>query len=229
MKSKEAVRKICQKLKKRYPNVKTQLDYRNPFELLIATILAAQCTDRQVNLVTPRLFEAFPTPRALADAQLAEIETIIHSTGFFHNKAKNIKRCADLLDRRFDGTVPQSLEALLELPGVGRKTANVVRCVAFGQPAIVVDTHVKRISQRLGLTENADPTRIEFDLMACIPEAEWNDFGLLLIYFGRDICLARKPKCPECFLSALCDFPDKTSQGRGAVKSFSGEGVAPRP
>lgn len=209
MKTKKQAERICRKLSDAYPDVKTQLDHRNPFQLLIATILSAQCTDKQVNAVTPKLFGAFPTPEALAEAPASKIENLIHSTGFFRNKAKNIKSCAGALLETHEGIVPQTLEELIELPGVGRKTANVVLSAAFDQPAVVVDTHVKRISGRLGLTAHSDPTKIEFDLMEILPRSEWNGFGLRLIYFGREICTARKPKCAVCPLFDLCEYPDK--------------------
>jgi endonuclease-3 len=210
MKNNNDIQKICDKLRTAYPDVKTQLRHRNPYELLISTILSAQCTDRQVNGVTPALFRAFPTPAALAEAPIRTVEGLIRSTGFFHNKAKNIKACAGDLVGRFGGSVPERLDDLVTLPGVGRKTANVVRSAAFGQAAVVVDTHVKRISRRLGLTRHADPVKIEFDLMATVPEPEWNDLGLRMIYFGREICRARKPACPNCTLIDLCEYPDKT-------------------
>lgn len=209
LKNKQDAKKICNILGTGYPDVKTQLLHRNPYELLIATILSAQCTDRQVNSVTPALFRRFPSPGLLAEAPLEEIEKLIRPTGFFHNKAKHIRNCALALQERFSGKVPESLDELITLPGVGRKTANVVRSAAFAQAAVVVDTHVKRISKRLGLTGNTDPEKIESDLMKLLPEKEWNDFGLRLIYFGREICTARKPKCPGCFLRELCEYPHK--------------------
>ena len=203
------IQKICQILKTRYPDVKTQLNHRNAFQLLVATILSAQCTDRQVNAVTPNLFEKLKTPEDFARAPIETIEALIHSTGFFHNKAKNIQNCARLLTERFDSKVPDTLDELIQLPGVGRKTANVVLGAVFGIPGMVVDTHVARISKRLGLTASADPVKIESDLMAVIPKSEWNDFSLWLIYFGRSVCTARKPDCPNCFLTHLCPYPDK--------------------
>ena len=209
MKTEKEAIQICEILRAAYPDVKTQLDYETPFQLLIATILSAQCTDKQVNAVTPVLFENFPTPKALAEAPPADIEAIIHSTGFFRNKAKNIKHCARTMVEVHGSVIPQDLEGLTRLPGVGRKTANVVLSAAFGQPAVVVDTHVKRISHRLGLTRHSDPTKIEFDLMEILPESEWNGFGLRLIYFGRETCTARKPKCMACPLFDLCEYPDK--------------------
>lgn len=202
------IRKI---LRKAYPDVKTALTHRNPYELLVATILSAQTTDRQVNGVTGKLFERFPHPIDLASTTLDEIEALIRPTGFFHNKARNIKACAQALTDRYNGEVPRDLEDLIKLPGVGRKTANVVRGAAFGLPGMVVDTHVKRISGRLGLTEHSDPVKIEFDLMAIVPPKAWNAFGLQLIHFGRDVCHARKPACPGCPLRRLCPFPDKTA------------------
>ncbi|MFZ2631783.1 MAG: endonuclease III [Desulfosalsimonadaceae bacterium] len=203
------IQKICQILKTRYPDVKTQLNHRNAFQLLVATILSAQCTDRQVNSVTPHLFEKLKTPEEFARAPIETIETLIHSTGFFHNKAKNIRNCARMLTERFDGKVPDTIDELIQLPGVGRKTANVVLGAVFGIPGMVVDTHVARISKRLGLTTATDPVKIESDLMAVIPKSEWNDFSLWLIYFGRSVCTARKPDCPNCFLNHLCPYPDK--------------------
>ncbi len=210
MKNTSRIRKIRQILRESYPDVKTQLYHKSPFELLMATILSAQCTDRQVNSVTPKLFQELPTPEDFAKAPQQKIEKLIHSTGFYRNKAKNLKQCAKSLIRNHQGKVPSSIEELIQLPGVGRKTANVVRGAAFHIPSIVVDTHVSRISQRLGLTLHKDPTRIEFDLMDIIPKKEWNDFSLYLIYFGREICTARKPACPKCKMIRLCPFPDKT-------------------
>jgi endonuclease-3 len=202
-----AIRKI---LRSTYPQVKTQLFYRNPFELLVATILSAQCTDKQVNSVTPRLFKALKTPDDFIEASLKTIENLIRSTGFFHNKAKNLKNCARELKKNYNGEVPSALDELVTLPGVGRKTANVVLGAAFGIPGLVVDTHVARISQRLELTVNRDPEKIEQDLMKIIPQKDWSDFSLRLIYFGRETCTARKPKCPTCPLTRLCPYPLKT-------------------
>jgi len=178
---------------------------------LIATILSAQTTDRQVNSVTGALFARFPTADDLGSAPLQEIEHLIRPTGFFHNKARNIRACARTLSKEYNGRVPRRLEALTKLPGVGRKTANVVLGAAFGIPGMVVDTHVKRISGRLGLTIHTDPVKIEYDLMAIVPKQAWNTFGLQLIHFGRDVCLARKPACPDCLLRRLCPYPNKTA------------------
>jgi endonuclease-3 len=205
----DRIRKILRKI---YPEVKTQLLHQNPFQLLVATILSAQCTDKQVNQVTPVLFKRLKTPADFAAAPLKSIENLVRPTGFFHNKAKNIKNCSKALLDRHSGQVPQTLDKLVKLPGVGRKTANVVLGAAFGICGVVVDTHVARISARLGLTENKDPVKIEFDLMKIIPKREWNDFSLQLIFFGRETCTARKPKCPTCPLHKLCPWPHKTTQ-----------------
>jgi len=204
----DKIRKILRGI---YPEVKTQLFHQNPFQLLIATILSAQCTDKQVNQVTPVLFKRLKTPADFAAAPLKSIEKLIRPTGFFHNKAKNIKNCSKAILERHGGQVPQTLSELVKLPGVGRKTANVVLGAAFGIHGVVVDTHVARISGRLGLTENKDPVKIEFDLMEIVPKRAWNDFSLQLIFFGRETCMARKPKCPACPLNKLCPWPLNTS------------------
>jgi len=200
---------LLRTLKDRYPDVKTQLVHQTPFQLLTATILSAQCTDRQVNRVTGHLFAQFPDPASLASADLRDIKQIIYSTGFYNNKAKNIKACARAVLERHAGQVPDDLDLLVKLPGVGRKTANVVRSAAFGQPAIVVDTHVLRISNRLGLTKSSDPVKVEFDLMKIVPEPVWSDLSLQFIYFGREICDARTPRCGICPLFDICVFPGK--------------------
>ncbi len=212
IKDKARSAKIQHILKITYPDVKTQLRNANPFELLVATILSAQCTDKQVNHVTKDLFNRLKTPQDFAGASNETIEELIRSTGYFRNKAKNIKNCSKSLLEKYGGQVPQTLDELVKLPGVGRKTANVVLGSAFDIPGIVVDTHVARISKRLGLTENNNPVKIEYDLMEIIPREEWNVFSLQLIYFGRAICKARKPLCPICPLYDLCEFPDKISK-----------------
>ncbi|MFW5957812.1 MAG: endonuclease III [Desulfosalsimonas sp.] len=191
-------------LKARYPDVKTQLKHKTPFQLLVATILSAQCTDRQVNAATEKLFRHFKTPEDFARADTAALENLVRSTGFYRNKAANIRNCARQIVERFDGKVPDNLEDLVTLAGVGRKTANVVLGAAFGTPGMVVDTHVARISQRLGLTKNKEPEKIEKDLMKILPKEEWNDFSLRLIFFGRQICSAKNPDCKNCFLNHLC-------------------------
>jgi endonuclease-3 len=203
----DKIRKILRTI---YPDVKTPLIHQTAFQLLIATILSAQCTDKQVNRVTAVLFKHLKTPADFAGAQLKTIEKNIHSTGFYHNKAKNIKNCSQEIIDTHGGRVPQTMAELVKLPGVGRKTANVVLGAAFNTPGMVVDTHVARISQRLGLTMNKDAVKIEFDLMKIIPKRAWNDFSLQLIFFGRETCSARKPKCPTCPLNKLCPWPDKT-------------------
>ena len=204
----DRIRKI---LEERYPIVKTQLFYNTPFQLLVATILSAQCTYKQVNRVTEKLFTHLKTPTHFAEAPLKTIESLIRPTGFFHNKAKNIKNCSKELLLNHGGKVPRTLEELVKLPGVGRKTANVVLGAAFGIPGVVVDTHVARISGRLGLTTNKDPVKIEYDLMQILPKKVWNDFCLRLIFFGRETCSARKPQCPICLLHKLCPWPEKTT------------------
>ena len=190
----------------RYPVVNTQLDHETPFQLLVATILSAQCTDKQVNKVTAFLFKKYPDPKSLSDASMGSIKRIIFSTGFYNNKAKNIKACAKTILNQFDNRVPENIDQLVTLPGVGRKTANVVLSMAFGHQTIVVDTHVARISQRLGITRFKDPVKIEFDLMQKIPKPSWNDLCLQFIYLGRDLCIARKPKCDQCPLAGICSF-----------------------
>lgn len=198
------VKKILEALHVAYPRVKTQLKHANPFQLLVATILSAQCTDRQVNAVTPGLFARAKTPQDFVKIPIAELESLVHSTGFFHIKAKRIKNCAKALIKDNNGQVPNNMESLLALPGVGRKTANVVLNAAFGVPGMVVDTHVARISKRLGLTVHKNPVKIEFDLVKILPKKTWIDFSLQLIYHGRAICTARKPKCGECTLAKWC-------------------------
>ncbi len=210
MATRERLTKIRKILKRTYPDVKTPLEHESAFQLLVATILSAQCTDRQVNRVTGPLFKAYGTPAKLAAAPLERIERLIRSTGFFRNKARNIQNCARSLAEIYGGEVPADLEALTGLPGVGRKTANVVLGAAFGIPGVVVDTHVARISTRLGLTAHADPVKIEFDLMDLVPKRDWSDFCLRLIFFGRETCAARKPKCPSCPIRRHCPWPDKT-------------------
>jgi endonuclease III len=203
------VAQILERLNAHYPIVKTQLEHKSAFQLLVATILSAQCTDRQVNAVTPSLFGRLKTPEDFASVQIEDLEEIIRSTGFYKNKARHLKNCARHIVERFEGEVPREIDDLVTLPGVGRKTANVVRSAIFGTPSIVVDTHVLRISRRLDLTDSKTPEKIELDLMKSIPRNKWIDFSLWLIYFGRSICKARKPECPICFLNDLCYAADK--------------------
>ncbi len=203
----ENIEKIIQILGIEYPQSKhTSLNYNDPFQLLIATILAAQSTDKQVNKITPSLFKKFPTPQDFARADIAELEESIRSTGFFRNKAKNIKHCSKDLIEKFGGEVPQNMDKLTSLSGVGRKTANVVLANSFGRDAIIVDTHMKRISGRLGLTANNNPDKIEQDLMEIIPRGSWTDFSHKIIAFGRTICLGRSPRCSQCKLLAWCRY-----------------------
>ncbi len=185
------------------------LNYETPWQLLIAVILSAQCTDARVNLVTAELFRKYPDLEAFAKADLKELEQDIRSTGFYHHKAQNIIACAKRLVEVYDGRVPSQLEDLLTLAGVGRKTANVIRGNIYGEPSVVVDTHVKRISKRLGLTKEEDPVKIEFDLMKALPRDHWILYNIHIITFGRSICTARQPKCGECFLQDLCRAQDK--------------------
>ena len=196
---------IARRLARAYPGASCSLAFRSPFELLIATILSAQCTDKRVNAVTPGLFARWPNAEALAAARLAAVEETIRSTGFFRAKAKNILGCCAALVARHAGEVPRTIEALTELPGVGRKTANVVLGSGFGVPSgVVVDTHVGRISRRLGLTPHADPVRAERDLQAAIPRSHWISFSHRLIEHGRSVCTARRPRCEGCALADLC-------------------------
>ena len=187
------------------------LNHETPWQLLIAVILSAQCTDARVNIVTKDLFVKYDTLEKFANADLEELERDIHSIGFYHNKAKNIISCAKTLVEKFHGEVPSSLEDLTSLAGVGRKTANVIRGNVFHDPSIVVDTHVKRISKRLGFTKNDDPEKVEMDLMKVLPKDHWILYNIQIITFGRSICSARNPKCTECFLSDLCKSGDKRS------------------
>ena len=209
-KDKARALKIQQILKKTYPDVKTQLRHANAFQLLVSTMLSAQCTDKQVNQVTKVLFQRLKTPQDFASASNETLEALIRPTGYFRNKAKNIINCSKHLLEKHNGRVPKTLDQLIKLPGVGRKTANVVLGSAFNIPGMVVDTHVSRISKRLGFTGSNNPVKIEYDLMEIIPKENWNDFSLQLIYFGRAICTARNPKCPTCPIYDLCEFPDKT-------------------
>lgn len=185
------------------------LNHQTPWQLLIAVILSAQCTDARVNLVTKDLFVKYDTLEKFAGADLKELEQDIRSTGFYHNKAKNIIACAKDLTEKFGGQVPRSLEDLTSLAGVGRKTANVIRGNVYDDPSVVVDTHVKRISKRLGLTKNDDPVKVEMDLMKVLPKDHWILYNIQIITFGRTICAARSPKCAECFLNDLCKSKDR--------------------
>ncbi len=201
-------RAILKRLKKKYPTASTALHYSNPLQLLVSTILSAQCTDVRVNMVTPGLFERYPTAKDFAAADQAELEAQIRSTGFFRSKAKSILGASKAIVERHGGNVPSTMEELTALPGVGRKTANCVLGGAFGiQSGIVVDTHVLRLSQRLGLSANEDAEKVEMDLLPIIPKASWYEFSNMLILHGRETCNARSPKCDACFLADLCPYP----------------------
>ncbi|WP_348268882.1 endonuclease III [Edaphobacter paludis] len=202
---------ILEVLEKTYPGVVCALNHRNAWELTVATILSAQCTDVRVNLVTPALFKAFPTPKAMAAASLPELEELIRTTGFYRNKAKSIKGAAKAVVEEFGGKVPQTMEELLRLPGVARKTANVVLGSWFRiAVGVVVDTHVMRLTRRLELTNETAPEKVERDMMKIIPKDHWIAFSHELIHHGRQICIARKPKCVDCTLEKLCNSSDKT-------------------
>jgi len=202
---KARVTKIIELLEKQYPDAKTALNYSNPLEMLVATMLSAQTTDLQVNNVTRNLFKKYRTPEDYANADIKELEQDIRSTGFYHNKARNLQRCCRLLVEKFRSQVPMTMEELLELPGVARKTANIVLNNSFGVVAgVAVDTHVHRLSQRLGLTENDDAAKIELDLMQITPKEKWMKLTDLLIFHGRQVCIARKPKCDMCVLNKIC-------------------------
>jgi endonuclease-3 len=197
--------RVVRRLKADYPSATCALENETPFELLVATILSAQCTDERVNMVTPELFGRWPTAAEMARAPIKQLEKTIQSTGFFRNKAKNIKAASQAIMEQHGGEVPRAMEAMLALPGVGRKTANVVLGTAYGMSTgIVVDTHVTRLSRRLGLTKQSDPVKIEQDLIAIVPKSEWVDFAHRMIHHGRQICTARKPKCPECSMNSFC-------------------------
>jgi len=211
MVEKEKVSIILERLDMQYPtNNKCYLNYSAPYELLIATILSAQCTDDRVNIVTENLFKKYPTIEDFAEADFAEMENDIRSTGFFRNKTKSIILSMRMLLENYNGLLPQDIKELTKLPGVGRKTANVVRSHIFNLPSIVVDTHVKRISLRLGLTKNINPTKIEFDLMKILPKTHWIRYNTQVIAHGRAICKAPKPKCQICFYTDICNNYNKS-------------------
>ena len=206
---KHRVKEIIRILSKEIPDSRIALKFSNPLELLIATILSAQCTDVKVNQVTTDLFKKYRSAKDYAEANLAQLEGKIRSTGFYRNKARSIQKCCQELVKRFGGKVPKTLEELIILPGVGRKTANVILGNTFGIPGIVVDTHVSRVSQRIGLTKNDDPVKIEFDLMEIVPKEEWTHFSNLLVWHGRRTCVARKPLCQTCPIRKWCDYGSK--------------------
>lgn len=213
MTKKERAVKVTEILNKEYgTNLHTYLHYEEPWQLLFATILSAQCTDDRVNTVTKELFKKYPDVKSFADADLDELMKDIFSTGFYRNKATNIIACAKMLLEKYDGEVPSDIDLLTALPGVGRKTANVVRGNVYNEPSIVVDTHVKRVSKLLGLTENDDPVKVEFDLMKVLPKEQWILFNIQAIAHGRKVCIARRPKCAECVLREVCKSAAKVKQ-----------------
>lgn len=202
---KEQAQKVQEGLQKRYPQPETHLHHETPWQLLVATVLSAQCTDARVNMVTPTLFAKWKDPFALAKADIKDVEEVIKSTGFYHNKAKNLVAGAKFLVENYNGEVPRTMEELVKVAGVARKTANVVLCTAYGiNEGIAVDTHVKRISYRLGLTNSQDPIQVEKDLMELFPQEEWGNVNHRLVWFGRHICDARKPLCGECEFAEIC-------------------------
>lgn len=195
---------ILELLDEHYERRESFLEYTEPWQLLVATIMSAQCTDARVNIVSKELFAKYPTVDALAQADTEDLERVIRPVGFYHNKAANIKACAQGIVTHFGGEVPHTIEELTSLAGVGRKTANVVRCHIFKEPAIVVDTHVKRIAKRLGLTDTLDPVKAEFRLMEVVPKDHWSRLNIQLMSFGRETCTGQRPRCSECFLKDLC-------------------------
>jgi endonuclease III len=219
---------IVKLLEQAYPDAACALKHRNPFELLVATILSAQCTDKMVNQVTPRLFARFRDARALADAPPAEVERIIQPTGFFRQKTKSIQAAARDIVERFGGSVPGTLEELVTLRGVGRKTANVVLGDAFGVPGLTVDTHMTRVNRRLGLTHSEDPVKIERDLMALVPEEQWTLYSHRVIHHGRVCCEARRPQCERCPLRAHCPWPDSRAARAHPVRKAPHSGSPAR-
>lgn len=215
MTKKERIQGIIEALDQRYGRGQdATLDHSSPWELLVATMLSAQCTDARVNMVTPDLFRKYPSVNHMAEAVQSELEDTIRSIGFYRAKAKNLIGCAKMIRDRFGGEVPASLEELTSLPGVGRKTANVIRGHIFNDPSIVVDTHVKRISGLLGLTKSDKPEEVEKDLMRCLPREDWIDWNVWLITLGREICIARRPRCSECPLEEFCPHAARTKSKR---------------
>lgn len=207
------LKRIIEEFDRLYPEADCSLEYKDPLQLLVSTQLSAQCTDARVNIVTKTLFQKYKDVKAFAEADILELEQDIKPTGFYHNKAKNIKACCAMLLEKYGGQVPNRLEDLLKLPGVGRKTANLVLGDIFQIPGVVVDTHAKRVSFRLGLTGNTDPEKIEFDLMKILPQKLWSRFSHQMVYHGRALCDARKPKCSDCPLQIECDYSRKKDSG----------------
>ena len=209
----ERVIEVLDRLAEHYGPTKCYLTHENAWQLLISTILSAQCTDDRVNMVTKDLFKKYQSVKDFAEADLSELEQDIRSTGFYHNKAKNIIACCQMLLSEYGGEVPDDIDKLTKLPGVGRKTANVVRGNIYGIPSIVVDTHVRRISNLLGFTNSQDPVKIEFELMELLPQKNWIAYNTQVIAHGRKICIARRPKCDACFLADLCDHRQNEMKG----------------
>ncbi len=228
--SKKRVAEVNKRLAAQYPDARVELDFRNPFELLIATILAAQSTDVRVNIVTKSLFRKYPDPQAFSNASQVEMETDVKQTGFFRNKAKAVINCSKAIMEKHGGEVPRTMEELVELPGVGRKTANVVLGNAMNIPAgVVVDTHVGRVSGRLALTESADPVVIEQDLMKLLPREKWTQFAHRMIYHGRETCIARKPQCDVCVVNDLCPSAQLTEDRQSPPSSRARTSRSARP
>lgn len=200
---------VLRRLRKAYPDAGCELDFSGPLQLAVAAILSAQCTDKRVNMVTPALFRKYRTAADWASIPQATLEREIRSTGFFRNKARNIRALAAVLDERYGGRVPDDLDTLVSLPGIGRKTANLLIATAYGKPGIVVDTHFKRLSKRLGFTDRDDPDKIEFDLKAIVPERDWTDWSHCMVFHGRRCCFARKPNCDGCPIASLCPSAGK--------------------
>ena len=207
-------KRILDEFNRLFPNAKCELIHHNNFEMLVAVVLSAQTTDASVNKVTPALFEAYPTPQAMADADLEDLMEKVRRLGLYRNKARSIKKLSQALVDEYDGIVPHTMKQLTSLPGVGRKTANVIRGHIFNDPSIVVDTHVKRISGLLGLTKSDKPEEVEKDLMRCLPREDWIDWNVWLITLGREICIARRPRCSECPLEELCPHAARTKSKR---------------
>ncbi len=233
MKKSDLALTVVERLRKVHPDAHCELNHSNPFELLLATILSAQCTDARVNMVTPALFKKYPTPQKLAKAPLADVQELIKSINFFNNKAKSLLGCAQMLVEKFKGEIPKTVEELEELPGVGRKTANVVLGNAFNiNTGIVVDTHVKRTAHLLGLTKETDPAKVEVDLMKLFPQEDWCDLSHLLIFLGRRTCIANRPQCDLCNLKDVCPssgkfMKKKAAKAQGKVSGGT-KGVAAR-
>jgi len=218
--AKGRARETARRLADEYPGTVQELcalDFKTPFQLLVATVLSAQTTDERVNMVTPKVFARYPEPADLAAADAAELEDIIHSTGFFRSKSKSLMGLGKALDERFGGEVPDDIADLVTIPGVGRKTANVILSVGFDKPGFAVDTHVTRLTRLLGLTESSDPVRIESDVCSLLPADEWGGFGIRLILHGRRVCIARRPRCADCILADFC--PSSRAPSRAPAKA----------